>query len=135
MHNQSCHDGFSNANSKKIATFVYAPPCVYQLSRTTISDTEGRTAAELASQVISALCESSLELPQFHLSFLAAHHADGQYQCTQFRNILLSSTQRIYEYFLTNQQEFFVTPWDISHWLDLSMVKVRGKICQKFFHR
>jgi len=83
------------------------------------------------------LCDTSLKLPQSNLSFLVAHHADGQYQRGQFRDTFLSlkHPEGYDSLSLATQDFFFVTPWDASHWLDLSMVEVRDVVCRDFFSR
>lgn len=49
--------------------------------------------------------------------------ADGQYQSKTFQNALL-------ETFASDKREldpFFLTSWDVSHWIDLAMEKLRTK--------
>ena len=53
------------------------------------------------------------------ISFLAIH-ADGQYQCSTFQESLCEQ--------LGNSKmtdDFFLTPWDVSHWMDLAMADLR----------
>lgn len=49
-----------------------------------------------------------------------AVHADGQYQSNTFKNGLFASLGKT-----KTSDKFFLTPWDVSHWMDLAMVHLR----------
>lgn len=49
-----------------------------------------------------------------------AVHADGQYQCSTFQEALFEELGNS-----ETSDKFFLTAWDISHWLDLAMADLR----------
>ena len=48
-------------------------------------------------------------------------HADGQYQSNTFQDALYTELGKNDRY----TDPFFLTPWDVSHWVDLVMVEMR----------
>ena len=52
--------------------------------------------------------------------FISAVHADGQYQAETFQDRLLELLQ-----IGQRPDAYFLLPWDVSHWMDLVMVKLR----------
>lgn len=52
--------------------------------------------------------------------FSSAVHADGQYQCSTFQESLFQELGNS-----TTSDDFFLTPWDVSHWMDLAMADLR----------
>ena len=63
-------------------------------------------------------------------SFQLAVHADGQYQANTFQGALFAQLGRTKE-----PDEFFLTPWDVSHWMDLTMVQLREETSSVFLKR
>ena len=61
-----------------------------------------------------------------------AVHADGQYQSDTFQDALyaeLGNNDR-------SADPFFLTPWDVSHWMDLVMVEMREEsVSSEFLKR
>ncbi len=47
-------------------------------------------------------------------------HADGQYQSNTFQEALFDHQGKT-----ERSDNFFLTPWDVSHWLDLAMSDLR----------
>ena len=52
--------------------------------------------------------------------FCLAVHADGQYQCSMFQESLFELLGNS-----KTSDDFFLTPWDVSHWMDLAMADLR----------
>ena len=92
---------------------------------------EGGTASELAEQVLASL-SNTLKLPNSSLSYLLAHHADGQYQAAKFQHTLRNAIHKVKEPGFLDEKnngarKFFVLPWDTAHYLDCAMTEVREK--------
>lgn len=51
---------------------------------------------------------------------LLAVHADGQYQSNTFQEALVAQLEKT-----ESSDEFFLTSWDVSHWMDLAMSDLR----------
>nr|CAB3262508.1 uncharacterized protein LOC100180089 [Phallusia mammillata] len=97
---------------KKISMPIDAPT-VYRFAEENV--VEGGTASHLARQISEALCGTSVQLQQQQLTYLVAHHADGQYQARQFESTL---KQQVYhdacwpEY----HETFRPTGWIVPLW-------------------
>ena len=59
-----------------------------------------------------------------------AVHADGQYRSSTFQDALFAKMGKVKEL-----DEFFLTSWDMSHWIDLAMVQLREEMCSLFMKR
>lgn len=61
-----------------------------------------------------------------------AVHADGQYQSDTFQDALYAELGKNDR----SVDPFFLTPWDVSHWLDLVMVEMREEsVSSEFLKR
>ena len=72
------------------------------------------------------MCQNALFSIQFHINlvqhfYILAFHADGQYQANTFLDVLHEKMGK--SYYLADP--FFLTTWDVSHWVDLIMGKLR----------
>ncbi len=105
-------------NGEKTAIPIDSP-AVYAFKTESV---EGGTASELAEQVIKSLTET-VKLPHSCLSYLMAHHADGQYQAADFLKTLKSQINTIAD----GADTFFIVPWDTAHWMDCGMRDIREK--------
>ena len=59
-----------------------------------------------------------------------ADHADGQYQSSTFQDALFPEMGKVKEL-----DEFSLTSWDVSHWIDLAMVPLREETCSLLMKR
>ena len=65
-----------------------------------------------------------------NICLILAVHTDGQYQANTFQEALNAELGN------DNQPDpFFLTPWDVSHWMDLVMVKLRENDASSAFFK
>ena len=96
-------------------------PLVYKISEPGSDVLSGGTGADLADQVINTL--EKIGITGEGLSYLRAVHADGQYQAKTFQDSLRAHMHGVG----TQIDNYFLMPWDPSHWIDIVMEEVRER--------
>jgi len=98
----------------------------------------GAVSAQLAENVVRNLMDTT-QLPPDCLSFLVCHYANCQLKSPKFDNVVKAHIEKNSGFsktvFPVHHETFFLTPWEVSQWVDNCVALVCQKEGSHFFQR